>query len=65
MMKRIKISLIGMFFYALVAYSGNILTGLAKLSSWRSILIETCFFGIFILLFQQFRKTKESDDDYK
>lgn len=65
MMKRFKISLIGMFFYALVAYSGNILTGLAKLSSWRSILIETFFFGIFIFLFQQFRKTKEVDDGNK
>ncbi|MGX7059196.1 hypothetical protein [Vagococcus humatus] len=54
-MKRLINSLIGMFLYSIVAYGGNIATGLAKYSSFKDVFLESIFFGIFVFLFQSFK----------
>lgn len=59
MLKRLSNSLIGMIMYTIVAYGGNLITGVAKHSSFLEVLLESVFFGIFVFLLQSFKQSTE------
>lgn len=59
MIKRLTNTFISMLLYTIVAYGGNLVTGVAKHSSFLEVLGESLFFGVFIFLFQSFRRKEE------
>ncbi len=61
MIKRLTTTLLGMLLYTVVAYGGNLVTGVAKHSSFSEVLGESLFFGIFVFLFQSFRRKDATD----
>lgn len=65
MIKRLTTTFLGMLLYTVVAYSGNLITGVAKHSSFLEVLGESLFFGIFVFLFQSFRQKDSSNKNDK
>lgn len=65
MIKRLTTTFLGMFLYTVVAYGGNLVTGVAKHSSFLEVLGESLFFGIFVFLFQSFRQTDKDNKQDK